>query len=198
MASSLASFGRILKALATYAPDPRWVEAYCACYGTEGLRAQSIAGSLNRVRGRAPKKALILRNAPFAAATRFGQWIYIQRDLARVLPDDALAFVLAHEMAHHDLGHLTPIYISAGWLGNWQQIELAADREGMRLVVAAGYSPARALRALDPDLLGEEPHDPLADWFPELAQLLDRVRRTHPSLEHRRQQLEEWLQTTNR
>lgn len=174
--------------------DPRIVGDSYVTLGAEAERARRIAAALNAERSGAPKQPVLLSDCPFAAVTRRGPWIYVRADFARALCDDALAFVLAHEMAHHDLGHLTPMYLSAGLLGNWQQIELAADREGLRLVIEAGYSPERALRALDPQILGDEPDDPLADWFPELAAALDRVRRTHPTLEHRRDQLLSWVQ----
>jgi Zn-dependent protease with chaperone function len=102
------------------------------------------------------------------------------------LSDDALAFVLAHEMAHHDLGHLSAMYLAAGVLGNWQKMEFAADRQGLALAVRAGYSAAGALEAFDPRWEGEEDADPFADWPPALAVYLNRFRRSHPPMADRR------------
>jgi Zn-dependent protease with chaperone function len=174
--------------------DPRLVRgSHVAAAGPEVDRVRRLCARLNRVRPGDPKEAVLLSDSPFAAVTRRGRWIYLRQGFAEQLTDNGLAFVLAHEMAHHDLGHLTPMFLAAGMLGNWQRIELAADREGVRLVRAAGFAPAAALEALDPDLLGEEPPDALAAWFPGLAAAVDRVRRTHPPLAERRQALLRWL-----
>src|SRR3989442_254287 len=73
-------------------------------------------------------------------------------------PDDPLAFVLAHEMAHHELGHLNlfhgrlsllrtvpgaPVAALAVYLVEKLLIspewELAADARALELCLAAGY-----------------------------------------------------------
>lgn len=65
--------------------------------------------------------------------------------LARITldSDDLLAFVLAHELAHHLLGHVgsrgggRAALVQAAFS---REQELAADRKGMEIVLAAGYS----------------------------------------------------------
>ncbi len=79
--------------------------------------------------------------------------------------EDAAAFVIAHEIAHHDLGHLElfsgpfarrAARLSAGFLVisffrmlqkriYSPESELAADRGAMDLCLKAGYDPARCL-----------------------------------------------------
>src|SRR5438874_44601 len=84
------------------------------------------------------------------AFTSIGRTIYVSRRLFERLPDDdAAAFVIAHELAHHDLGHIPPI--TARWLPLRIAIdlltrlvhrpdrELDADRRAIELCVRAGY-----------------------------------------------------------
>jgi predicted Zn-dependent protease len=102
----------------------------------------------------------------FSAFTAPGRYIYFSRRLLEKCPhEDAAAFVIAHEIAHHDLGHLALFSgafarraagFSAGFLiifffrilhkriysPEW---ELAADRAAIDLCLAAGYDPARCL-----------------------------------------------------
>jgi Zn-dependent protease with chaperone function len=54
-----------------------------------------------------PKEAVILLLPRSRAFTTTGRYVYISRRLLERLPsDDEAAFVLAHEIAHHDCGHL--------------------------------------------------------------------------------------------
>jgi beta-barrel assembly-enhancing protease len=87
--------------------------------------------------------------------------------LALMEHEDELAVVLGHEIEHIDLGqcaqrvieamqkdHLTPEQfdkLSIDDFGNpyGKAGELAADREGVKLVVAAGYSPHAAIELLE-------------------------------------------------
>ena len=158
--------------------------------GPQADRARAIAARLNAVRTGPPKDAVVLWNAGFAAVTRKGPWIYVSRVFAQELTDDGLAFVLGHEMAHHDLGHLGTMYVAAGFLGNWQQIELAADREGLALATRAGFSPAGAFEVLDPRWEEGAHPDPFVEWPPAMAAFLNRFRLSHPPIVLRRQALE--------
>lgn len=46
-----------------------------------------------------------------------GEYLYVSRELLQnIISDDAIAFLLAHEMAHHDLGHVRIAEYS--WLKN--------------------------------------------------------------------------------
>lgn len=87
--------------------------------------------------------------------------------LALMTHEDQLAIVLGHEIEHIDLGqcaqrvvevmqkdHLTATQfdkLSIDDFGNpyGKEGELAADREGLRLAVAAGYSPHAAIELLE-------------------------------------------------
>ena len=103
----------------------------------------------------------------FNAFTAPGKYIYFSRRLLERCPDEhTVAFVLGHEIAHHDLGHLRLFQgsfarhaarLQAGALAvlffrylqkrvyspEW---ELAADRRSLDLCIAAGFEPAKCLR----------------------------------------------------
>jgi predicted Zn-dependent protease len=117
-----------------------------------------------------------------------GGQVYISARLVRLLPDDALAYVLAHEM-HHDLhrdipataeadaaldrmGHALEARFPAG-VRSWRaldaiaqraaldrQMELEADRAGLDLVARAGFDPEKALVIHQPDRLPGLPRLP--------------------------------------
>jgi predicted Zn-dependent protease len=98
-----------------------------------------------------------------------GQYLYVSRRLLeRCSEDEMVAFIIGHEIAHHDLGHLS---LFAGWAGKVSRItgtrlmalpfqalearlygperECAADRYGLGLCIVAGYDPLRCLRIFD-------------------------------------------------
>jgi predicted Zn-dependent protease len=103
------------------------------------------------------------------AFTAPGRYIYISRELLqRADCDDAIAFVLAHEMAHHDLGHLRVVAERGSFLrrlpaaGNavllaraaerfliGPEAEAAADARALDLSLAAGYDGKRCLKVFD-------------------------------------------------
>jgi Zn-dependent protease with chaperone function len=77
--------------------------------------------------------------------------IVVSSSLLRTLPSEAaLAFVLAHELAHHAYGHLLQIQnqelTSPEQLQEW---EGSADRLALGIVAIAGYDPWHALLALN-------------------------------------------------
>ena len=102
----------------------------------------------------------------FSAFTAPGKYVYFSRPLLERCPhEDAAAFVIAHEIAHHDLGHLElfsgpfarhAARLQVGVLAilffrmlqkriyspEW---ELAADRRAIDLCLKAGYDPAKCL-----------------------------------------------------
>ena len=105
-------------------------------------------------------KAVVLWLDAFNAFTAPGQYIYVGRRLVERLPhEDSVAFIVAHEIAHHNLGHLAifrgpfarhAARLQAGALAvlffrllqkriyspEW---ELAADRRAADLCLQAGY-----------------------------------------------------------
>ncbi|HTZ01803.1 MAG TPA: M48 family metalloprotease [Xanthobacteraceae bacterium] len=103
------------------------------------------------------------------AFTLPGQYCYISRRLIERCTSDApVAFALAHEIGHHDLGHLN---IAESWAASavehapWQlallalsqlpkwiysrDMEFAADAYALKLCRKAGFDPAKCLECLD-------------------------------------------------
>jgi hypothetical protein len=103
------------------------------------------------------------------AFTAPGRFIYFSRRLYELCPtDEQVAFVVSHEIAHHDLGHVA---LFNGWADKithlpcatlfalffhglerllyGPQKECDADRHGLDLCIAAGYDPARCLELFD-------------------------------------------------
>jgi hypothetical protein len=121
---------------------------------------------------RAPRARLtpeILWTSGANAFAAPGRYIYITRELLqRAATDDPVAFILAHEMAHHDLGHLDPLagrrrllqHIPAGanialliraaeWLLIGPEAEADADSYAFSLCLKAGYDGRKCLEAFD-------------------------------------------------
>ena len=145
-------------------------------YGSEreepwvGQRLIEVMRRLNDVRqDRVPLVAHCLRIPGFTAFTVPGRNIYIARQLLERLPsDESTAFVLGHEVAHHDLGHLELFH---SWLdvlpkGNvglvlasvvWKvahrlygpERECRADEYAIELCLDAGFGGERCLQAFD-------------------------------------------------
>jgi predicted Zn-dependent protease len=95
------------------------------------------------------------------AFTAPGRTIYISRRLLeRLADDDATAFVVAHEIAHHQLGHLpepltalrhVPLHAALRILRGLvvrPEREREADLVGIQSCVDAGYDPDRCVAAL--------------------------------------------------
>ncbi|HEV7405716.1 MAG TPA: M48 family metalloprotease [Chthoniobacteraceae bacterium] len=105
----------------------------------------------------------------FTAFTGPGRYIYISRRLfERCATDEHVAFIVAHELAHHDLQHLN---LFAGWAEKLIHLpgsdlfaaafhalesrlygpekECDADRHALDLCLAAGYDGARCLGIFD-------------------------------------------------
>jgi hypothetical protein len=103
------------------------------------------------------------------AFTAPGRYIYFTRRLYEVCStDEQVAFVVGHEIAHHDLGHVALFH---GWANAVTRLpgamlfavffhalecrlygpekECQADRRGMDLCLAAGYSGERCLELMD-------------------------------------------------
>jgi predicted Zn-dependent protease len=132
-------------------------------------RAARVMARLNEARSDCePKEAVILWLRGFSAFTFVGRYVYIARRLYERLPsDECVAFVLAHEVGHHDCGHLA---LYRGW-GSWiprsnatsyiagltsvlehmtygPEKEAQADLYAMQLCLDAGYDGDRCLQTL--------------------------------------------------
>ncbi|MCK5800139.1 MAG: M48 family metalloprotease [Deltaproteobacteria bacterium] len=126
-----------------------------------GAQAKRVADKLNAVRASLrPYEPVVFWSPRVTAFTISGPYIFISRELQQRLPHDAaLAFIIAHEMAHHDLGHvrkapnhLTQAIIAATWhaitdMARHPEKEGDADRYALQLCFQAGYRPARCLEA---------------------------------------------------
>jgi predicted Zn-dependent protease len=133
--------------------------------------------------------------------------------------EDQLAAVLGHEVEHADLGHcaervqiearlrklhlgavgsLINIPITVFEAGYSKEQELAADREGTRLAVAANYSPAGLVRLLETfqRMENERRHPPKSPQQ-ELSQVaeetLEGYFRSHPPSAQRAQQIRDLI-----
>ena len=162
--------------------DQRLVAKHPIDTGPQSERARILATRLNTVRDGPPKNALVVWAPSYAAITKRGPWVYVSSGLAERLSDDALAFVIAHEMAHHDLLHFSPAMVSTTWLGHQARLESQADALGLRLMLAAGFDGKGALEALDPAAWGPEPVRPA--WKPW---------REHPPMPERHQAIQALL-----
>lgn len=121
---------------------------------------------------RPPPDRLIVEIPWMAEPTAFtapGHYIYFSRRLYEVCAtDEQVAFVISHEIAHHDLGHVA---LFRGWtekiirlpgaalfalffhglerLIYGPQKECDADRHGLDLCMSAGYEGRRCLELFD-------------------------------------------------
>lgn len=146
--------------------------------GTFGVETEAWA--VERVRRverqlqvyRAPRSRMtaeILWLAQPNAFTAPGRYVYITRELLqRAASDDAVAFVLAHEMGHHDLGHLYAFHERASLLRRipagakislllyaaerlliGPEAEADADRYALELCLRSGYDGRKCLAIFD-------------------------------------------------
>jgi predicted Zn-dependent protease len=143
-----------------------------------GLKARDFShdtveramASLNAARtAQPPMIGEVLWMSPPIAFTLPGQYCYISRRFIERCGSDApVAFALAHEIGHHDLGHLR---IAESWAASavehapWQlailvlsqlprwiysrEMELAADAYALELCRRAGFDPRRCLQCFD-------------------------------------------------
>lgn len=146
----------------------------------EAVHFETEAWALDRVRrvedrlqaGRPEAERLVVE-IPWmevvTACTAPGRYIYFSRSLYQLCPTDAeVALVIAHEIAHHDLGHVN---LFARWAPKIVNIpgaplfayafltlerrlygpknECDADRHGLDLRVAAGYDAQACLELFD-------------------------------------------------
>lgn len=146
---------------------------------TEGWapeRVQRVAARLQTARPIPERYQVeVLWIQPITAFTLPGRYIYCGRRLLDHCPDDeTVAFVIAHEIAHHDLGHLR---LLPHWMAKFAhqrmgavfvfamdaverrlygpERECDADRTGLALCIQAGYDPEKCLR-----------------WFPIFEQVM--------------------------
>jgi predicted Zn-dependent protease len=164
-------------------PVDQWLHReLLAEYGPDGDAGQwsrdqvdRVMERLQRTRGaRPPLRAEVLWLRAPTAFTVPGQWVYVSRQMIeRCASDDPVAFVLAHEIAHHDLGHFHELDDAAAGLAyeleasraghiaatvailmierriHGPEHEAAADARAFAMCLDAGYDAERCIHALD-------------------------------------------------
>jgi predicted Zn-dependent protease len=144
-------------------------------YETDGWAAERVRRVSNRLQqGRPDSEKLIVEIPWMARASAFtapGDYIYFSRPLLERCDDEAAALVIAHEIAHHDLGHTDsfPRWMSSmTWLSRFVAGELLgllfqsmerkvygpekerdADVLGMKLCLDVGYDGTRCMAVFD-------------------------------------------------
>jgi hypothetical protein len=130
---------------------------------------ERVGGAATRLQAGRPQSEQLEVVIPWVSArTAFtvpGRYIYLTRGLLERLPDDeTAAFVIAHEIAHHDLGHLALI---PKWMPRFAvarggalavvamsglerrlygpERECEADRHAIDLCIKAGYDAEKCL-----------------------------------------------------
>lgn len=129
---------------------------------------------------------IIVSNAGHLNAWSDGRSVAITTRMVRFAEDDdALAFVIAHEMAHNLLGHAASLSGVSSRLGEGQAAahiraaEFVADRLAIELVATAGFNPYAAER-LFLRLTKRAMRTPAS--YPSLAQRIAAVRAETASL----------------
>ncbi|HST60947.1 MAG TPA: M48 family metalloprotease [Longimicrobium sp.] len=131
-------------------------------------RAERVEARLQAGVSEAERLRVVVLWIPEVTGFTFGRHVYLSRRLVeRVTADDPVAFVVAHELAHHALGHVAA---RERWIDRFASIpgsvvaaaildamrwrygpeeELEADAYALRLCAEAGYDLRECLRALD-------------------------------------------------
>ena len=123
----------------------------------EGWRVDRARRVTERLQAAIPEnerfETLVIHASQANAFTAPGRTIYISHRLLDQLPDEAAAaFVIAHEIAHHHLGHTFGRYPRSWSLFEPPPVsherERHADLHAIELCMQAGYEPERCILAL--------------------------------------------------
>jgi predicted Zn-dependent protease len=131
----------------------------------EGWAAERVARIDERLQRDATERfeTIVVWLDDHSAFTLPGTTVYFSRRLLERMPDDdAAALVIAHEIAHHRLGHvprvskrflaLLPIRVVISLLERWitgSEHEADADLLAIEMCIDAGYDVERCLQALE-------------------------------------------------
>jgi hypothetical protein len=178
-----------------------------------------------RLQAGRPEQSRLTVEIPWLEAMRAfttrGRYIHFSRRLyERCATDEQVAFIVAHEIAHHDLGHISSSGLDhvpgAEVLGFGAQLfthalygperEAAADQHGLNLCLAAGYDGSKCLEVFDileqhaldmgDDDLVYGPDDALmpdVNWLNRMRTWAWQRRRGYFSIYERRQRLQNYL-----
>jgi len=160
--------------------------------GWVGERVQRVTRRLQQDVPEAERfETLVLWMDQHTAFTLPGRTIYFSRRLFERMPDDdAVAFVIAHELAHHRLGHVPD---TARW-GTWLPIgvvirlvqrqicgpedEHEADLRAIEIGLDSGYDLERCIAALEILRL-------ISLDYGDVDGVLGSERRSHPPIDRR-------------
>jgi predicted Zn-dependent protease len=146
----------------------------CSHFEVDGWAIERVRRVGERLQRDRPPEARLVVEVPWmdemTAFVAPGRYIYFSRALLERCDDESAAFVIAHEIAHHDLGHLDffPDWlakagrlarISGAVMGSLLQEmekriygpenECLADQYGLWLCLKAGYDGDRCLAIFD-------------------------------------------------
>jgi len=140
---------------------------------TSGWSVERVERVQSRLQAKRPASERLTVIIPwlevFTAFTVPGNYIYFSRRLLEMCQDDEMAaFVIAHEISHHDLGHvdifpewltgltgeqiaplLTAFYRNLEKRIYGPQWECDADKHAIDLCVLTGYDPSKCLAVFD-------------------------------------------------
>lgn len=117
---------------------------------TTGWAVEQVARVADRLQADAEQHERLLVVVPWieqpTAFTAPGRYIYVSRRLLEVCrTDEAVAFVIAHELAHHRLGHLSAF---PDWLADIPGSQIAFLLQGLyRSIEARLYGPEAEVKA---------------------------------------------------
>jgi hypothetical protein len=123
----------------------------------EGWAVDRVRRVTDRLQANIPShdrfETLVILSKDHTAFTATGHTVYIARHMVDMLPDDAAtAFVIAHEIAHHHLGHVSSKYVGGIPIFDPEiaqhERERHADLHAIELCIAAGYDADRCILAL--------------------------------------------------
>jgi predicted Zn-dependent protease len=130
-----------------------------------------------------PTLTLLASAKPVALAPNQDSILISQGMILAVANEAELAFVLAHERAHQQLGH-TDLKVDTLSASARKNIELAADQRAIAVMAAAGYDPRAAFSALQ----RTDFQNRARDSFPQAP-----AKANYPSLDERQNAALEFL-----
>lgn len=120
---------------------------------TVGLElAQTIVGDITaRLLHDSPKTTMLVDvvDSPEVLAFSYPGGIVVSTSLLSRLPNEAMcAFVLAHEISHHILGHINEASTAESTTEYSLAAEMAADRRAVAMMATAAYDVRLAVNAI--------------------------------------------------